>query len=323
VYNPVIKMGVELEVEFFGDPDYLFQHVIDEQIIGVHGIQQGHIYVRHGKLIAKILDVGANFLSVGYDRSLVDGIEIRGEPASIEINKKAWIPLLEDSYISKYILGDTATTAGMHVHMSGDPISPLTLAKMVKFIVHNDNKTLIKIIAGRYHETGSTGVYFSDNEKHLTSASVVYVYHSKSCRKFPNKKFATGGISGNFVEMKTCPCRPLKWIRRSAINVIPSHDSGLCEIRMFQSTTKPQKFMANLEFCVALVEFCHEKTMQELTSRNFLKWLEQAHNKIKYSNLFKSLRESNIVEGLIPRRETYKEWIVKREVKVKTFQTVR
>src|ERR1035437_148154 len=122
--------GVELEVE------------VDERL------------ERRSSYAKKILKLMGNFIMCKHDGSIKDpntgrviGFEIVTIPASRQVHYDKWNLFFEN--LPKGLRSYDTNTCGLHVHCSRNPLTPLTIAKMLVFINSKENAPFITIIAGR------------------------------------------------------------------------------------------------------------------------------------------------------------------------------
>lgn len=89
------------------------------------------------------------------------GFEIVTGRATLEEHTKRWA-WLKDNPVPGLVSFNTSC-CGMHVHVSRDPLSALTVGKMLVFLNHKDNERLVTAIAGR-----SANSYCRRYEKTIT-----------------------------------------------------------------------------------------------------------------------------------------------------------
>ncbi len=119
-------LGVELEVECKSDS-------------GRH----------RGELADVVAAAMAGFAVLKSDGSLNDGFEIVTAPATIEIHREEWTKRFYGKSFIKGLRSWDAGTCGLHVHISRQPLSKLTQAKIVGFCNIEENRTWMKKLAGR------------------------------------------------------------------------------------------------------------------------------------------------------------------------------
>lgn len=89
--------------------------------------------------------------------------------------------------------------------------------------------------------------------------------------------------------------------RYDIMNISVNHPT--CEIRMFRGNLRPERILKNIEFCHALVQYCRQTSMQDLTDwGNFTRWL-LTHRGV-YDNLVQFLIDKNAVGFRQEKRES-------------------
>lgn len=344
MYDPTLIMGVELEVEIEGDPNPEASFVSKNPIFtsGNKALATNYTHTVHGNLVKAIEESCGDEIIVAYDSTLNDGFELIGMPRSIAANKTAWAKLLNNPKIKPYLRGEEVAegnnargafrSAGMHVHLSGDPITPLLLGKMMFFLNATDNKALVTRVAGR------TANIFCGTDGTVTVKDALALYHAPGCpkAKTSGRKIKEGGNGypdvqieeptydryGVLVGVPRLCCagairRANKRFGRGAFYPTPGRNTGDCEIRIFKSAVNLDRFMVNLEFCQALVDFCQETTLPNLDAKKFTVWMSTLVCRLKYRNLFKYLRADGFATGLIPSRATLSDMIARGRVSEK------
>lgn len=330
MFDPTIWMGVELEVEIKNDPDALQQYTSKHRIYGSYPKHQnlGFVHHKHGA-IAKVVDeLSEDKITSHHDNTVNDGFEWIGASMNMKENKRLWSQLLLHPKVAPYIHGDDVKVTqgqygihdcGMHVHVSGDPVTPLILGKEFMFINNKANKPFIEYIAGR--ELNS----FCQTQPLQKINAVTSLYHSANCTKKNQrgrriKHNAHGGadvvvINSETLKSDYCCANGRKAISqpfvRGAMWVIPAFNTGDYEIRLFKSTVKVDRFYANLEFVVASIDFCHQVSMKDLTYKEFGKWISSLGNRIRYPYLFKFMRAEGYTTGVLPKSETLRAMMAK------------
>jgi len=146
-------------------------------------------------------------------------------------------------------------SCGMHVHINRLSLSPLTLGKMISFLNQSKNRLFLSTIAGR--------------RAHSLSEWSSMKYDSK-------------------------PTDVLKrdQERYRALNLT---NDNTVEIRIFASTTKAEIFFARLEFCVGLVDFCREVSLQDICVPSFLKYMAQKEKRGQFPAFYKWAVNKNLI----------------------------
>lgn len=323
MFNPTIVMGIELEVEIKNDPEPHAEWLSKHNIYGSwpkHHLM-GNTHHKHGNIAKAVDQTCEDMITTHYDNTINDGFEFIGEAMNVKDNKKYWKLLLEHKDIAPYIHGDDVKPSqgqysihdvGMHVHVSGDPITPLILGKVFMFINAKGNREFMQTIAGRKFNQ------FCETQPGQKITSVTSLYHSLDCPKRTKRgtkiKYNLNGTwdwlspsSGTYC------CGNSKRLaaalfHRGAMWVSPALNAGDYEVRIFKSTTQVDKFYTNLEFCLSTIDFAHQVGIGQLTVKDFGTWIELSNNRIKYPYLFRFLRTSGYVKGIIPKSTTLSSW---------------
>jgi len=319
-----LKLGVELEVEILDDPNSLQQHQSQYVIYGSYPKHNnlGHIHHKHGAIIETADKVTDCLIETHYDNTINDGVEWIGKPMSLSENKKVWSKLLGHEKIAGYIHGEDVPTTpgngygihdvGMHVHVSSKLFTPVLMGKLLVFINSKINTSFIEFIAGR-----KLNKFCSIQATTLKDGEILY--HSTDCSRTSKRNGRiTSDAQGNpdvYNKTTGTPCCVnahkfyARGFKRGAIWVAPTLGSGDFEIRIFKSTVNLDRFNANLEFVVAITNYCEEAAVNELTYKDFGEWMTKLEHRLKYTSLFKLMRKEGYTEGIIPRKETVMEWI--------------
>lgn len=129
-----VLLGVELEVE----------------------VSSGEDRARRAAAVARAChDKDGRFVILKEDGSLNYGFEIVSAPMDLPHHKTSWGPMFDaiEQGTIKGLKAWTTTTAGMHVHVSREPLSCLQVGKVVVFVNLPANKTFMTDIAGRDSNT--------------------------------------------------------------------------------------------------------------------------------------------------------------------------
>lgn len=330
MFDPTILMGVELEVEVTNDLNELQVFESKHKVYGSYPKHHflGFTHKKHGSIVKIVDELCDGSITTHYDNTVNDGFEWIGIPMSMKGNKKMWGELLTHPEVAPYIHGDDVKVTkgqygihdcGMHVHVSGDPLTPLILGKIFMFVNSKNNKTFIEYIAGRSLNQ------FCQTQPLQKINTFKYLYHSRNCKKTTKRgkrivrtsgggwditsqsqaDLTMGYCCNNGLMLGTHP------FNRGAMWVTPSYNTGDYEIRFFKSTVQVDRFYANLEFVVALIDFCHQVGMAQLTFKDFGEWVSSLNNRLRYPYLFKFMRTGGYTKGVIPKSTTLKALIAK------------
>jgi hypothetical protein len=214
--------GVELEVE------------CDEEVMP---------RVEQAKRIRKVM---GDFVITKRDGSLDNGFEIVTVPASFDLQVEMWSKFFGKKF--KGLESWNTETCGLHVHCSRQPLSLLTIGKIVIFVNDRQNRDFIETMAGR-----KLGSYCALKNKTLKHARIPYDRLSHDDRY-------------------------------EAVNLCNRHT---IEFRIFKGTLKKESFFKCLEFCDALIRFCNTNYFGLKGCKrvdNFIKYVTLY--KKEYPNLF-------------------------------------
>ena len=145
------------------------------------------------------------------DSSLINGFEICTTPASFSIHENNFKVFFKNFPEGLH----PASTTGMHVHISRDPMSFLQLGKILAFMNNEDNDDLIWDIAGREENS--------------------------YCRRTQTR------------DMKSYPFRYQQG--RDRYQRVNLQNNRTIELRIFSTPDKYEEFMHKLEFCKSLVDY--------------------------------------------------------------------
>lgn len=325
-------MGVELEVEVKNDPEALLPFESKHKIYGSYPKHHllGFIHKAHGNIVKVVDATCEDKITTHYDNTVNDGFEWIGAPMSMKENKRVWGQLLTHPNVAPFIHGEDVPVTqgqygihdvGMHVHVSGDPITPLILGKVFVFINSKTNRPFIEFIAGRKLNQ------FCETQPLQKINDIARLYHSPECRKRTKRglkirQLASGSwdiiLHKEGLNSYCCPNGAKaghKPFLRGAMWVTPGYNTGDYEIRLFKSTVKVERFYSNLEFCVAIVDFCHQVGMGELGFKDFGEWISSLNNRLKYPSLFRFMRMGGYTKGIIPKSTTLKALIANGKLK--------
>lgn len=109
---------------------------------------------RRANFARKILSIFNGFAITKHDGSIKDkngnviGFEIATVPASKQVQMEHWNAFFDDKPKEGLRSYDTQT-CGLHIHCSRQPLTQLTIAKMLLFVNSKENAYFITMIAGR------------------------------------------------------------------------------------------------------------------------------------------------------------------------------
>lgn len=188
------------------------------------------------------------------DGSLSNGFEIVSYPASFDYWKKhslAFLSTLQTNGFRSY----NTDSCGIHIHVSKNSVSQLTLYKMLTFF--SNNIELIKTISQR------------KEDKLQSWASV-----STDKRSFCEISKKKGGHVGRYV----------------AINL---QNQNTIEFRIFRGTLYKQSFLKNIEFVDSLINWCQQTSYKDINKNDYFIYIR--NNKSIYKNLFNFLKNKGVL----------------------------
>ena len=182
----------------------------------------------------------------------VSGPEIVSLPACLDSHRTIGWEIVCDT-LRPIAKGHHGNDNGMHIHVNTSAFRPLTLGKMLVFVNDPNNRALLGLIAQRKFW-----------ENHYCDAR--------------SSNFNSVGKAGKFPQ----------YTKFSPLNVT---GIGTAEFRIFKSTLMPDRIIKNVEFCHALVKWCEQESVQELTSDNFTQYVAANTGTYKILNDFISQRQ--------------------------------
>ena len=236
-YQPTPYFGVELEIERTSEcPLTITRNVLDA--------------------------LGRDFVVLKRDSSIhgTYPFEVVTVPATLAAQKEHWKQFMEARDIKKYLSSYASGNCGMHIHISRDAFTGLHLAKFLRFINLQDNRTFIEKVAQRISQRHAA---FMGEEKDYQKD---LVHKSRQFR----------GEQGD---------------RHVAVNT--SNNKGTIELRIFRGNLAKGHFYKNLEFAHALWLYTKDCNMKDLGYKDFIMWVFK-QNDSTYKNLMQWLVSSNL-----------------------------
>lgn len=170
------------------------------------------------------------FAILKHDGSLNNGFEVVSAPMSMEVHRsEIWDKFFDKDGGRKNLRAAKTETCGMHVHVSRDGLSTMTVGKVLEFIHSSKNQEFIEVIAGR--ERNRYCMFANDDSK-------VEALRAKRGLQFERERY-------------------------NGVNLQNEHTM---EIRIFKGTLSRKVFLKNLEFCESLVKFAQNHSMGEAES---------------------------------------------------------
>lgn len=142
--GPIQEYSADPPDDFFGEPKDRIYYGIELEVVSRRN---------RAESAQETLDaMGDDFIVCKEDGSLPDGgYEIVTAPADLPSHRERWSKLL-DSPPAGLVSWDNSS-CGMHVHVSREPLSQLTIGKILVFVNSEENRGFIVRIAGRSSES--------------------------------------------------------------------------------------------------------------------------------------------------------------------------
>jgi len=207
-YGPIETYERKAKMEFNGIPPHFMGLELEVEL--EDGLRE-----MRGKKAQEVHDLfPPEFIITKEDGSITCGFEIVTQPSDLASHIRIWNPFFDK--LPTNLKSFNTTNCGLHIHCSRKPLSLLTIAKIVVFSNHPDNKSFVETIAGR-----------------------------SSCRYCAIKKKSYKGIKEGVVLQRN--------ERYEAVNLC---NKDTIEFRIFKGTLKRESVFKALEFCDSLVKFC-------------------------------------------------------------------
>lgn len=227
------------------------------------------------------------------------GLEMVSIPATLKYHKDIFKDHLftkENAISQKLIVTDQC---GIHVHISKNAFTPLTLGKFTAFINAKGNAAFINAMANRPPNGYCQRLPLKGINKHGVDQSVSTV--RQSC---VNSSIKQGLL---FQQNSRAD-------RRTAVN---HQNANTIEVRIFKSSIDKNNILRKLEFCESLVKFVRVHSIQEMTVDKYIAFLLRKENATVYTHLIRWLaaysyisHERKVVKYLDKSNSTYKAKLV-------------
>lgn len=159
-------------------------------------------------------------------------------------------------------------SCGMHVHIDSRAFTAMTLGKFLMLINSSTNVDFIRRIAGRHPSVDRQArEYCAAEEQDILD----------------NPKHAIKGKSTRRYRMVNTTCLKRTEAERLGVQHVGERDFNTIELRIFRSSLKRERILAQIEFTHAAVMFCRVASYRDLDYSSFIKWLRTTNN--TYPNL--------------------------------------
>lgn len=155
---------------------------------------------------------------------------------------------------------------GIHIHMSRNFMSSLTMVKFMTMIYKN--KSFTELIAER-----DTSQWAKIRQRHL--------------REFMIQELESDGFSDTYTKFVKAQFGN----RYSAINF---RNTQTIELRIFKGNLKPTKFLKNIEFVLSLKEFCEVSSINDIKVAQYIGFVKSNFHTFPNLNKFLNQNKSEI-----------------------------
>lgn len=230
LYRPIPFLGFELEVE----PKVNAKANITESVLN---------------------KLGMEYVILKKDGSVPTGFEITSIPATLKYHKVKSSAFMDDMALKGQLTSFySASSCGMHVHISRNSFTALHLAKFLQFINSSVNNTFITGLAQRTSEQYARFTPFKDIKKEGKTTSSLSLY----ANRIGNKLAAMP--NGHYDAVNTA--NPMT-----------------IEVRIFKGNLSKLHFLKNLQFVHALWAYTKDASFKDIDYKNFIHWLVKEQNK--------------------------------------------
>jgi len=162
--------------------------------------------------------------------------------------------------------GDSA--CGMHVHIDSRAFTAMTLGKFLMLINASTNVDFIRRIAGRHPSVDKQAREYCAAEEQSILDNPKHAIKGKSTRRY---------------RMVNTTCLKRSEADRLGVEYVGERNFNTIELRIFRSSLKRERLLAQIEFTHAAVMFCRVASYRDLDYSSFIKWLRTTNN--TYPNL--------------------------------------
>lgn len=219
---------------------------------------------------------GRPIVYIKHDGSLENGFEIVSHPMStgwLRANHSKFDPIFE-LVRDKFVSHDSGR-CGMHVHMSKAAFTGLHLYKFIQFFQRERDFIL------RVSQRGTEQTALDQYARIEYSSGGGFVVGPKTAKQVEAERRQRERQIMNLAKDKGG-----HGSRYQAVNLTPAHT---VEVRIFRGTLKKERFLKNLEFCIALYEFTMINSLVNCKLEYFVGFVHRYRN--EFPNLYHFLQE--------------------------------
>jgi hypothetical protein len=159
-------------------------------------------------------------------------------------------------------------SCGMHVHIDSRAFTAMTLGKFLMLINSSTNVDFIRRIAGRHPSVDRQAREYCAAEEQSILDNPKHAIKGKSTRRY---------------RMVNTTCLKRAEAERLGVQYVGERNFNTIELRIFRSSLKRERLLAQIEFTHAAVMFCRVASYRDLDYSSFIKWLRTTNN--TYPNL--------------------------------------
>jgi len=195
------------------------------------------------------------------------GFEVVTAPRKLDEHIKRFGKWLGEGIPSDFSAWDKES-CGMHVHIDSRAFTAMTLGKFLMLINSSTNVDFVRRIAGRHPEVDKQAREYCAAEEQSILDNPKHAIKGKSTRRY---------------RMVNTTCLKRSEADRLGVQYVGERNFNTIELRIFRSSLKRERLLAQIEFTHAAVMFCRVASYRDLDYSSFIKWLRTTNN--TYPNL--------------------------------------
>jgi hypothetical protein len=222
-----------------------------------------------GSAVESVRDaLGEDYCVCKSDGSLPSGgFEVVTAPRKLDEHIKRFGEWFSEGISSNFSAWDKES-CGMHVHIDSRAFTAMTLGKFLMLINSNTNVDFIRRIAGRHPTVDRQAREYCAAEDQSILDNPKHALNGKSTRRY---------------RMVNTTCLKRSEADRLGVQYVGERSFNTIELRIFRSSLKRERILAQIEFTHAAVMFCRVASYRDLDYSSFIKWLRTTNN--TYPNL--------------------------------------
>ena len=222
-----------------------------------------------GSAVESVRDaLGEDYCVCKSDGSLpAGGFEVVTAPRKLDEHIKRFGEWFGKGIPSNFSAWDKES-CGMHVHIDSRAFTAMTLGKFLMLINSSTNVDFIRRIAGRHPTVDRQAREYCAAEDQSILDNPKHALNGKSTRRY---------------RMVNTTCLKRSEADRLGVQYVGERSFNTIELRIFRSSLKRERLLAQIEFTHAAVMFCRVASYRDLDYSSFIKWLRTTNN--TYPNL--------------------------------------